>query len=187
MARGAKKTALDNANSGYVGSQTFNQGVEEQNTKLANYLLPQYQNLVQNPGYDAATKSAITQESTGAAAAAYGGAADTAARTAARTGNEASLAPQMDALAQQKAQTMSSVNAKNQIAFGDRAKADVTEGLQGISGMYGMDMNLLAKSLGIPPEYLQQYNEAANSPSFGQQYLLGAQKAAGQVFAGTGA
>jgi len=38
----------------------------------------------------------------------------------------------------------------------------VTQGLEGISGLYGMDTNLLSRSLGIPAEYLGLYNNAAN-------------------------
>jgi hypothetical protein len=66
----------------------------------------------------------------------------------------------MDKLAQDKAGTMASTAAGNQIQFANRAKADVSEGLQGISGLYGMDTNLLSKSLGLPVEYLNSYINA---------------------------
>jgi hypothetical protein len=186
MARGAQKAAEDMSKSGYNTAQEFNTQQIQGNAQLQNYLIPQYQNLVNNPGFDQATKNAITQNSEGASAATYASANDALARRAARTGNTAGEVAGMDKLAQEKAQTMSGVAANNQIQFANRAKADVSEGLQGMSGLYGMDTNLLAKSLGIPPEYLQQYNEAASRPSFGQQYLLGAQKAATQLAASGG-
>jgi hypothetical protein len=183
MARGAQGTAETNANNGYGQSQQFNTQLQGQNAALQNYLVPQFQSMVQNPGFDTATKSAITNQSTGAAAAAYGGASDQAARTAARTNNSAALGPLEDKLAQDKAGTMGDIGSKNQIAFAEQAKTDQQKGLQGLSGLYGMDTNLLARSLGLPPEYLQQYNNAANQRPSGfsgiLQNLIGAGAQAG--------
>src|ERR1043166_4656610 len=142
-ARGAQKASEDMSKSGYNSAQQFNTNLESSNSALQNYLLPQYKNMIQNPGYDQATKNAITQNSEGAG---------------------------MDKLAQDKAGTMASTAAGNQIQFANRAKQDVQEGTAGLSGLYGMDTNLLSKSLGIPAEYLQQYNNAANqrpSPLWG--------------------
>jgi len=157
MARGAQKTAEDAANTGRVNADQFNKQLEGGLDASKGYLTKQYQNLISNPGYDPATKSAITLNSEGAAAASYGGASDALARSAARTGNSAGITAGEDKLAQDKAATMSGVAAKDQIAFADRAKADQTQGLQGLSSMYGMDMNMLARSLGIPVEYLNSY------------------------------
>lgn len=181
MARGARQTLLNNANTGFGNANQFNTQLEGQNQQLQNYLVPQYQNLIQNPGFDQATKNAITANSTGAAAATYGSAADQAARTAARTGNSASLAPALDKLAQDKAQTMASTNAQNQIEFAKQAKTDVQQGLQGMSGLYGMDTNLLSRALGIPPEYLSIYSGQTNSPWTG--FLQNAISGAGQTAA----
>ena len=181
MARGAQKTAEQTAQQGYGQVQAFNTQLEGQNVALQNYLTPQYMSMVNNPGFDTATKSAITNESTGAAAAAYGGASDQAARTAARTGNSAALGPLEDKLAQEKAGTMGDIGAKNQIAFAQQAKSDQQTGLKGLSGLYGMDTNLLARSLGLPPEYLQQYNNAASRPNPMQSILQTLIGAGGQV------
>jgi len=181
MARGAQKTGENNANAGYQGSQQYNTQLENQNQSMQNYLLPQYQNLIQNPGYTAAQQNAITTNSTGAAAATYGAASDQAARTAARTGNAASLSAQQDQLAQEKANTMANVNAQNQIQFANAARQDVQSGLAGISGLYGQDQNLLGRALGIPPEYLAQYNAAMKGG--GSSWLPSAIGAAGSVAA----
>src|ERR1043166_1314744 len=159
-ARGAQKASEDMSKSGYNSAQQFNTNLESSNSALQNYLLPQYKNMIQNPGYDQATKNAITQNSEGAAGAAYGSASDALARRAARTNNTAGEVAGMDKLAQDKAGTMASTAAGNQIQFANRAKADVSEGLQGISGLYGMDTNLLSKSLGLPVEYLNSYINA---------------------------
>jgi len=167
MARGAQKSAEDMSKSGYGGAQQFNTNLETSNQQLQSYLLPQYQNLIQNPGYDQTTKNAITQNSEGATAATYASAGDALARRAARTGNTAGEVAGMDLLAQNKAKTMSGVAAGDQIQFANRAKSDVSQGLKGASELYGMDTNLLARSLGLPPEYLQQYNNGANQKSQG--------------------
>lgn len=164
MARGARETALNNANSGYQGSQQYNTQLENQQTQQGNFLQSQYQQMLANPGYTPAQQAAITTNSTGAAGAAYSGAADSAARSAARTGNSASLASQQDQLAQQKAQTMSQVNAQNQTSFANDAQQQQEQALQGLSGIYGQNTSLLAKSLGIPPEYLSAYDSQVNSP-----------------------
>jgi len=148
MARGAQKTAENLAQSGYNSSQQYNTNLTNQNQQIQGYLLPQFQNLIQNPGYDQTTKNAITNASEGAVGATYASANDALARRAARTKNSAG--------------EMAGTAANNQIQFANRAKADVTQGLEGISGLYGMDTNLLSRSLGIPAEYLGLYNNAAN-------------------------
>src|ERR1041384_974764 len=88
-ARGAQKASEDMSKSGYNSAQQFNTNLESSNSALQNYLLPQYKNMIQNPGYDQATKNAITQNSEGAGGAAYGSASDGVARRAARTNNTA--------------------------------------------------------------------------------------------------
>jgi hypothetical protein len=181
MARGAQGTAEQNAASGYGNAQTYNTQLENSNAALQNYLLPQYQNMLANPGYTQAQKNAITTASTGAVGASFGNAQDQAARDAARTGNSAGLASQEDQLAQAKANTMAQTNAQNQEQFANVALQQQNQALSGISGLYGMDTSLLGKALGIPPEYLNAYNQAAGKDSFGQQWLLGAQQAASKL------
>ena len=160
MARGAQKTAENNANTGFVNSTQFNQNLEAGNAATQNYLMGAYKNLIANPGYDTATKSAITNTSEGAAAAAFGGAEDAVRRNAARTGNDAGVTAGLDKMAMDKAKTLSDVAGRNQIDFANAARSDVRGGLQGLSGLYGVDQNLLARSLGIPVEYLNSYINA---------------------------
>jgi hypothetical protein len=177
MARGAGQQM---AQSGYNTQQQYNTNLENQQSQQGNFLQSQYQQMLANPGYTPAQQAAITTNSTGAAGAAFSGAADSAARTAARTGNSASLAPQQDALAQQKAQTMSQVNAANQTSFANDAQKQQEQALQGLSGVFGQDTSLLAKSLGLPPEYLKAFNGA--KPGFWQNF--GDQTAGGAIGGG---
>ena len=181
MARGAQKTAENNANTGFVNSTQFNNQLSGQNAAIQNYLVPQYKNLIQNPGYDAATKAAITNAGEGAAAASFGSADDAIARSAARTNNSAGLVAGQDKLAMDKGRTMADTASKDQIQFADQAKKDQAAGEAGLSGLYGVDQTLLARSLGIPVEYLGQYNSAWQKPSFLQSMALQGVSSAGQV------
>jgi hypothetical protein len=150
-----------------VNSTQFNNQQEAQNQAQRTGLLTDYQQMLANPGYDAATKSAITNDTQGATAASFGSAADSLERRSARTGNPAGLIEGEDQLARDKAQQMSTDAAKNQITFANAARGDRDTALKGLSGVYGMDQQLLARSLGIPVEYLSQYNAARqNKPGF---------------------
>ncbi|HEY4816739.1 MAG TPA: hypothetical protein VIH67_04870 [Candidatus Acidoferrum sp.] len=155
--------------------------MQGQNTAIQNYLVPQYQNLIQNPGYDPKTKAAITNAGEGAAAASFGSASDAIDRGAARTNNSAGVAAGQDALAMEKGRTMADVASKDQIQFADAARSDVRAGEAGLSGLYGVDQQLLARSLGVPVEYLGQYNSAWQKPSFLQSMALQGVSSAGQV------
>lgn len=170
MARGARQTALNTAQGGINSSNALNTQLEGQNQQQNNYLQTQYKNMLANPGYDQATKNAIVGNATGSVAATYGGAADQEARSAARTGNAASLTAGQDQLAQEKANSMSQANNTAQVEIANDAQQQQQQALQGMSGLYGMNTNLLAKSLGIPVEYLQQYN-TANSSAMGPGLL----------------
>src|ERR1051326_5662253 len=112
-ARGAQKASEDMSKSGYNSAQQFNTNLESSNSALQNYLLPQYKNMIQNPGYDQATKNAITQNSEGAAGAAYGSASDALARRATRTNNTAGEVAGMDKLGQDKEGTIASTHRKS--------------------------------------------------------------------------
>jgi hypothetical protein len=176
VARGAQKTAEDTAQAGIASADQFNTQTEQQNAAIQNSLIPAYTSLINSPGYSSSQQSAITNASEGSAAAAFSGAGDAASRAAARTGNAAALTPDLDKLAQQKASTMSSVAANDQVTFANDQQKQQQAGLQGMSSLYGVDQNMLAKSLGLPVEYLQQYNTAAAKPTATQgiiQSLIG--------------
>lgn len=171
MARGAQKKAEDLASTGVTQSTQLNNQLEAQNQAQQQGLLTSYGAMLANPGFDPATKAAITNDTQGAAAASYGSAADSLERRAARTGNPAGLIEGEDQLARDKAQTMASTAAQNQVTFANAARQDRNTALQGESNVLGMDQQLLARSLGIPVEYLGQYNQGRKGgPSVGWSF-----------------
>jgi hypothetical protein len=164
-----------------ANANQFNTQQEQQNSQVSGMLVPAYQSLINSPGYTPAQQAAITNASTGAASSAYGSAQDALARRAARTNNSAGAVSGMDQLAQEKANTLSQDAAQNQVTFANDQQKQQQAGLAGLSGVYGMDTSLLSKSLGLPVEYLQQYNSAAARPTATQQLLQTALAAGGQV------
>ncbi len=158
--RGENKQGGQTAQREIGATDAFNAAEEARRNQLSGLLLPGYENLINKPGYDAATKAAITNASQGAAGAAYGSAADEMTRRAARTGNTAGVVEGEDLLAREKAGTMSDIAAKNQIQFADASRGDVRAGLQGLGGLYGMDTSMLARTLGLPAEYINAQTDA---------------------------
>jgi hypothetical protein len=132
--RGEDKKTASIADTERTKQDAYNAQQQQEQQAARGQLMTQYQNLYKN---------AATGPEAQAAAASFGSAQDQLQRTAARTGNTAGVIEGQDQLARDKAQTMSDVIRKNE-----------TSALLGVAGMYGMDTNLLARSLGIPAEYL---------------------------------
>jgi hypothetical protein len=119
-----------------------------------------------NPGDTDAEKSAITGQSQGALSSAFDSLQQSAMNRMARTGNSAGYADLSDQLARQKAQQQAGTAQQNQINFGNTALQQQMSALQGLSGLYGIDSNLLGRTLGIPSELLNTRNNASKSSSF---------------------
>ena len=85
-------------------TNALNQQLLGQQQSLANVVTPQYQSLLNNPGYSAADKAAITGQSQGALASAFDSLQQAAANRVARTGNSAGFGELTDDLARQKGQ-----------------------------------------------------------------------------------
>jgi hypothetical protein len=167
MARGVNQGTVNSINTQLGNTNQLNNQLMSNNNAIQAGVLGGYQNLVANPGYDAATKSAITNASQGAAGTAYASAGDALARRAARTNNSSGVIAGMDQLARDKASTMSGIADTNQIQFADQAKKDVNTGLAGQAGLYGVDTNLLSRSMGLPADYLNTLTNATKSrPGF---------------------
>ena len=66
-------------------TNALNQQLLGQQQSLANVVTPQYQSLLNNPGYSAADKAAITGQSQGALASAFDSLQQAAANRVART------------------------------------------------------------------------------------------------------
>lgn len=142
-----------------------NQQLLAQQSDLENTIAPAYRNLLANPGYTQAQQAAITGASQGALSSSFDALAQNAASRMARTRNSAGYSESLDQLARDQAQQESSTAQQNQIAFANKAQQNQLSALQGLSGLYGVDANLLGRTLGIPAELLGVRQRADGSTS----------------------
>lgn len=131
-----------------------NQQLLARQAGLGNTITPALQNMLANPGYSQAEQAAITGATQGSIGSAFDALAQRAANRAARTRNSAGFSDTLDQLARGQAQQQSQSAGQNQIAFSNRAKQDQLNALSGLSGLYGVDANLLSRTLGIPAQLL---------------------------------
>jgi hypothetical protein len=173
MGRGAQAQTRQLTDQQLAMQNAMNQQLYNQNQSLGNTAAAGYTNLLTNPGYSDAEKSAITNQSMGALASAFAALASSAANRTARTRNSAGYGDLLDALAQEQGRQTASLAQQNQIAFAGRARQDQLAGLQGLSGLYGVDSSLLGRALGIPASLLSVRANASRSGTSGLDYLLG--------------
>src|SRR5215471_11442168 len=146
---------------------SLNQQFFGQQQQLGNLLLPQFQNILNNPGLSNADKAAVTGQSQGALASAFDSLQQAAANRAARTRNSAGFGDLTDELARQKGIAEAGQAQRNQLDFTNTAFQRQMSALQGLSGLFGVDSNLLGRTLGIPAELLNVRNNASrNSGGF---------------------
>jgi hypothetical protein len=131
--------------------------------QLGNSLVPQLQNIANNPGLSPADQAAITGNSQGALASAFDSLQQAAQNRVARTNNSAGFGDIEDNLARQKGIASGNLAAQNQLNFSNTAFQRQMAALQGLSGIFGTDSNLLARSLGIPAELLNARANASRS------------------------
>jgi hypothetical protein len=137
-----------------------------QQQQVNGLLLPQYQNILNNPGLSAADQAAVTGQSQGALASAFGSLAQAAQNRAARTRNSAGFGELEDDLARQKGIAEANVAQQNQLAFSNTAFQRQMAALRGLSGLYGVDSSLLGRTLGIPAELLNARANASRGGGF---------------------
>ena len=89
-----------------------------------------------------------------------------AANRVARTGNSAGFADLSDDLARQKGIAEGNQAQQNQLAFSNTAFQRQMAALQGLSGLYGVDSNLLGRTLGIPSQLLSVRANASKPSGF---------------------
>jgi hypothetical protein len=147
-------------------TNALNQQLLGQQQTLGSQVGSQYQNIANNPGYSDATKAAITGQSQGAMASAFDSLQQAANNRVARTGNSAGFADLTDELARQKGQQEASTAQQNQVNFANTAMQQQLSALQGLSGLYGVDANLLGKALGIPAQLLNVRANASRPSGF---------------------
>lgn len=160
MGRGAQDQTRQLTDQQLANINALNQQFLGQQQQIGNLLLPQFQNILNNPGLSPADKAAVTSQSQGALASAFDSLQQAAVNRAARTRNSAGFADLEDDLARQKGIAEGNQAQQNQLAFTNTAFQRQMAALQGLSGLFGVDSNLLARGLGIPAELL---NVRANS------------------------
>ena len=143
----------------------LNQQFLGQQQQIGNLLLPQYQSILNNPGLSPADKAAVTGQSQGALASAFDALQQSAQNRVARTRNSAGFSELTDELARQKGIAEGNQAQQNQLAFTNTAFQRQMAALQGLSGLFGVDTNLLGRTLGIPAELLNVRNNASGRGS----------------------
>jgi hypothetical protein len=147
-------------------TNALNQQLLGQQQSVGNLLTPQFQSILNNPGFSAADKAAITGQSQGALASAFDSLQQSAANRVARTGNSAGFGELTDELARQKGIAEGNLAQQNQLNFSNTAFQRQMAALQGLSGLYGVDTNLLGRTLGIPAELLNVRANASRPGGF---------------------
>ena len=142
---------------------SLNQQFLGQQQQVGNLLLPQYQSILNNPGLSPADKAAVTGQSQGALASAFDALQQSAQNRLVRTRNSAGFGELTDELARQKGIAEAGQAQKNQLAFTNTAFQRQMAALQGLSGLFGVDSNLLGRTLGIPSELLNVRNNASRN------------------------
>ncbi len=166
MGRGAQGQTQQLTDQQLAQMNSLNQQLLGQQQSLGSQVGAQYQSLLNNPGYSPADKAAITGQSQGALASAFDSLQQSAMNRMARTGNSAGYADLTDELARQKGQQEANVAQQNQLNFSNTAYQRQMAALQGLSGLYGVDTNLLGRTLGIPSELLNVRANASRPSGF---------------------
>lgn len=166
MGRGAQNQTLSLTDQQLAQTSALNQQLLGQQQSLGNQVASQYQNILNNPGYNAAQQAAITGQSQGALSSAFDALQQSAMNRMARTNNSAGFADLTDELAREKAQLEANLAQKNQVTFANTALQQQNNALQGLSGLFGVDTNLLGRTLGIPSQLLGVRANAARPTGF---------------------
>jgi hypothetical protein len=156
----AQTQTLNLTNQQLANTNALNQQLLGQQQQVGNLLVPQFQSILNNPGLSPADQAAITSQSQGALSSAFDSLQQSAQNRVARTNNSAGFADLTDELARQKGIAEAGQSQQNQLAFSNTAFQRQMAALQGLSGLYGVDSNLLGRTLGIPSQLL---NVSANA------------------------
>jgi hypothetical protein len=166
MGRGAQATTQKLTDQQLAGINSLNQQLLGNQQQIGNSLVPQFQSIANNPGLNPADKAAVTAQSQGALASAFDSLQQSAANRAARTRNTAGFADLSDDLARQKGIAAGNQAQQNQFGFSNTAFQRQMAALQGLSGLFGVDTNLLGRTLGIPAELLNTRANASRPSGF---------------------
>jgi hypothetical protein len=173
MGRGAQANTRQMTDQERANIDALNQQFLGQQQQVGNMLLPQYQSILNNPGLSAADKAAVSGQSQGSLASAFDSLQQSAQNRLARTRNSAGFGELTDELARQKGIAQAGQAQQNQLAFTNTAFQRQLAALQGLSGLFGVDSNLLGRTLGIPAELLNTRANASRSSGSGFFSSLG--------------
>jgi hypothetical protein len=166
MSRGAQAQTQQLTDQQLSSINALNQGFLGQQQQLGGILTPQFQSILNNPGLSPADKAAVTSNSQGSIASAFDSLQQSAANRVAHTRNSAGFANLTDELARQKASAEGNQSAQNQLSFSNTAFQRQMAALQGLSGLFGVDSNLLGRTLGIPSQLLSVRASASRPSGF---------------------
>ena len=161
MGRGAQAQTQKLTDQQLANINSLNQQFLGQQQQVGNLLVPQFQSILNNPGLSPADKAAVTGQSQGALASAFDALQQSAQNRLARTRNSAGFSELTDELARQKGIAEGNQAQQNQLAFTNTAFQRQMAAMQGLSGLFGVDSNLLGRTLGIPAELLNVRNNAS--------------------------
>jgi len=173
MGRGAQANTRQMTDQERANIDALNQQFFGQQQQIGNTLLPQYQSILNNPGLSPADKAAVTGQSQGALSSAFDSLQQSAQNRLARTRNSAGFGELTDELARQKGIAEAGQAQQNQLAFTNTVFQRQMAALQGLSGLFGIDSNLLGRTLGIPAELLNVRANASRSNGGGFFSALG--------------
>src|ERR1700682_1856508 len=166
MGRGTQAQTQKLTDEQLAGINSLNQQLLGNQQQIGNSLVPQFQSVANNPGLSPADKAAVTAQSQGALGSAFDALQQSAANRAARTRNSAGFADLADEVARQKGIAAGNQAQKSTLAFSNPAFQRQMAPLQGLSGLFGVDTNLLGRTLGIPAELLNARANASRPSGF---------------------
>ena len=166
MGRGAQSQTRQLTDQQLAGINALNQQLFGSQQQTGNLLNTQFQNILNNPGLSPADQAAVTANSQGSIASAFDSLQQSAQNRVARTNNSAGFSELTDELARQKGIAEGNQAAQNQLAFSNTAFQRQMAALQGLSGLFGVDSNLLGRTLGIPAQLLNVRANASRPSGF---------------------
>jgi hypothetical protein len=166
MGRGAQAQTRQLTDQQLANINALNQQLLGSQQQTGSLLNSQFQGILNNPGLSPADQAAVTANSQGAINSAFNALQQSAQNRVARTNNSAGFSELTDELARQKGIAEGNQAAQNQLAFSNTAFQRQMAALQGLSGLFGVDTNLLGRTLGIPAELLNVRANASRPSGF---------------------
>lgn len=167
MGRGAQQSTRNLVDQQLGIQNQYLQQADQRALQDRSLLYPSIEQLLNSPGFSPAEQSAITQEGMGAARTAFDALRERAQNRLAMTNNPAGYNELTAELGREEAQNLAQQARQNQIAFADEKLRRRLAGLGGLGRTFGIDTNLLSRSMGIPAELLGVRAQASGGSTLG--------------------